>query len=516
LARGTIFELPVPVVALRAMCEDIAGFDKHLERARSLGLLEVGLNGAVRVPRVLGLAGVENGSELAAIGVRVLTREWGKKEGSLNEQQSIEIHRLALLAGDRDIAVPTTHFLINRCLARGCYSEALNICNNTLALWNDKLLNCQLSRIYDHLHNWEKSLELAQQSLDMALKDEDRQTKAAALHQIALIYSKQGKLTESIAIYDDALTIYREIEDWQGVAASQHQIASAYYELGQLNTALELWNGSLNIARKIRDGQAVSNALNQIARIYLDREQWEDALNSCYAAREISIQVENRVGEASALQKIASIYARQEKWTEALNSFNEALVIFREIEDRGSEAACFHEMAQFADKQGDFTQRDRYYLLAMNILVEIGDYKHLIILLCNLGTANENQCLTYYTQALWLCLKLENNLDREIDLIIAIYRRLSPGDPLQALLGTTALYFCQHSPHPDRSSLQQRSLVILSHAANQQGIITTETAFDDWFVQNRLNDPNYFLPALDARLREIIGDNWLFDPKQVG
>jgi hypothetical protein len=56
LSRGLIFELPVPLVVLQAICTDVDGFDRHLERARSVGLLEVGLNGehlnTVKIPSI--------------------------------------------------------------------------------------------------------------------------------------------------------------------------------------------------------------------------------------------------------------------------------------------------------------------------------------------------------------------------------------------------------------------------------------------------------------------------------
>jgi tetratricopeptide (TPR) repeat protein len=513
LSQGLIFELPVPLVALQEICKGIGDLNCHVERARSVGLLEVGLNGAVRVPRVLGLPIAGNGAELAAIGVKVLMREWGKI-GYLNEEQSIELHRLSLLAEDKDVAVVLAHNLSNSWLDRGRYSEALNICKNTLLIWSDVNIICNLSRVYDHLNDWGKSLELGKQSLEMSYENKDSQAEAASLHQIALIYGRQGKWDQSIQNHRNALSVYWEIEDWQGVGASLHQIAAVYYEQGQLDEALEIWNISLTIACKISYWTGVSNALNQITRIYMDREEWEKALESCYEALDISIKIKNQKGEASALQKIGSIYSNQKKWIEALKLCNDSLEISHNIGDRGGEAVCFHEMAHVADMQGDIKQRDKFYLAAIEILFEIGDFNHLFDLLCNFGTAKEDRSLTYYAQALWLSLRLETNLSRTSELIEAIFRRVPNGDLLKALLGAVALHFCQDSPHPDRSQLQERSLGILTHVAQQQGIIT-QVQFDEWISQNRFNDPNYYLPALDARLVEIIEDDWLFDPSGV-
>ena len=90
------------------------------------------------------------------------------------------------------------------------------------------------------------------------------------------------------------------------------------------------------------------------------------------------------------------------------------------------------------------------------------------------------------------------------------------GDELKALLGATAMLFCNHldEGHSQLEELQNVSFKMISGAASAQGIETQE-AFEAWYVQQRLNDPEYFFPRLNQRLEEIVGDGWLFDPSQV-
>jgi tetratricopeptide (TPR) repeat protein len=434
LTRGLIFELPVPLVALQAICEGIGDFNRHLERARSVGLLEVSLNGAVRVPRVLGLAVAENEVELAAVGVKVLDREWIETAESPSEEQRIELYRLALLASDGEIAVRMAKGLSDRWISTSRFREALILCQNALALQSDSKIIYNLARIHQTLGDWEKSLEFAQQSLTIDREIGDRQGEAGSLHVIAIIYTNQGK--------------------------------------------------------------------------------WPEALQSCTDSLSIDREIGNRQGEAASLHQIAMIYTNQGKWTEALQSCTGSLSIQREIGNRQGEAASLAQMAYIAGKQGDIAQKEKFYVESAQVLGEIGDYSNLITILRNLGFTVEAQALTYFAQSLWLTLRLTTNLEDTIELIEAIYRRVPTGDPLEALLGAVALYFCQDSPHPDLVQLQERSFGMLSYAANQQGI-TTQEQFDEWIVQNQLNDPHYYLPAFDARLVEIIGDDWLFDPLRV-
>ena len=514
LARGMVFELPVPVVALRAICEGIGGLDRHLERARSLGLLEAGLNEAVRVPRVLGITVAENMAELAAIGVKELYREWWENAKSPSEEWCVELHRLALVAGNAEIAVEMARGLSDHWIVVSRYREALTVCKDTLLLQSDSRIIYNLAKIYEMLGDWEKSSELAHQSLSIDREIGDRQSEAMFLSQIATIYTKQGKWHEALQSCQNALSIALEIGNRHGESELLHQIAIIYTNQDKWNEALKFCQDSLSIKCSTDDYLGVAASLYQIAKIYITQNKWSEALQSCQNALFLDRKIGNRQGEALCLHQIAKIHINQNKWSEALQSCQDALFLDLEIGNRQGEAASLDQMGYIASKQGDIAQAEQYYLASAQVKGEIRNYSGLITSLRNLGFTVKTKSLTYLAQALWLTLRLATNLQSTIELIERIYQQVPPGNPLEALLGATALYFCQDSPHPDRSSLQEHSFNIISHAAQQQGI-TTQAAFEDWFVQNRLDDPNYFLPALDGRLREMIGDDWLFDPHQM-
>jgi tetratricopeptide (TPR) repeat protein len=483
LMRGLIFELPVPLVALQAICEDVEGFDRHVERARSVGLLEVGLNGAVRVPRVLGLGVAENGAELAAIGVKVLNHELIETAKSATNEQLMELHRLALLAGDGEIAVDMAKRLSNYWILTSRYREALTLCKNTLALQRDPRIIYNLAKIYSIIGDWTQSLELAEQTLSISRQIGDSKGEAAALHQIAIIYTHQGKLSEAFKYCQDSLAIYCQIGDDGGEAAALHQMAIIYSSQGKLSEAFKCCQDSLTIYHQMVDSQGESASPRKKA-------------------------------EAAALHQMAMIYTNQEKWQKALQSCKDSRTIDLEIGNKQGEAASFNEMGYIVGKQGDTAQREEFYIAAAQVYAEIGDYSGLVAMLCNLGVTAETQSLTYLAQALWITLRLTTNLGATITLIEEIYQRIPTGDPMEALLGAVALYFCKDSPHPEQAHIQERSFGLLAHTAKHQEI-TTQDQFDEWIVQNQLNDPNYYLPALNALLVEIIGGNWLFDPQQV-
>ena len=109
-------------------------------------------------------------------------------------------------------------------------------------------------------------------------------------------------------------------------------------------------------------------------------------------------------------------------------------------------------------------------------------------------------------------MRIEIPLTDIVYILDAMYNRVAQGDEIEALLGAVAVSLChiRGAVHPQLEDLKQRSIKILAGVAVAQGIETQE-AFDTWFVQQRLNDPEYFIPQLKQRLEAIIGDEWLFE-----
>ncbi|MEH1827343.1 MAG: hypothetical protein V7L22_18600, partial [Nostoc sp.] len=187
-----------------------------------------------------------------------------------------------------------------------------------------------------------------------------------------------------------------------------------------------------------------------------------------------------------------------------------------QIGDVKGKAITLGNMAQIIAQQGDIPRAIALYEQVVSTLAQISAYGNLVTVLSNLGLTDESNGLVYLAQAVWLTLRIQAPLGDAIQLIRALYNKVPQGDELEAVLGATAMFFCnsRSEGHPQLQELQERSLKIISDAANAQGIETQE-GFDAWVVQQRLNNPKYFLPRLNQRLEDIVGDGWLFDRSQV-
>ncbi|NJO58924.1 MAG: CHAT domain-containing protein, partial [Richelia sp. RM2_1_2] len=238
LGTALIYELPVVKDAISAICQDIGSLDNHIQRAVSLGLLEVNLIGIqelYRVSRILEplLAVAEDGESLAGEAARVLYRLWWEEAETSTEEQRLEIHRLALLGRETEIAAKITSALGNSWKNQSRFREAVELCKSTLDITEDYRVLHSLARSEAELGDVKLAEQHYQQALELC-PQEDETEKASIIHHLAIIYAQQGEVETAIALYQQSLELKEKIGDVQGKAASLHQLAGIYAQQGEV------------------------------------------------------------------------------------------------------------------------------------------------------------------------------------------------------------------------------------------------------------------------------------------
>ncbi|TAD79089.1 MAG: tetratricopeptide repeat protein [Oscillatoriales cyanobacterium] len=115
--------------------------------------------------------------------------------------------------------------------------------------------------IDNYIEDWHHEGELAKLT-------GDRQGEAASLGNLGLAYRSLGQYQRAIDLYEQSLAIAREIGDRKGEANSLGNLGNAYYSLGQVQRAIGLHEQSLAIAREIGDRQGAAASLQALAICY--------------------------------------------------------------------------------------------------------------------------------------------------------------------------------------------------------------------------------------------------------
>ncbi len=489
--------------------------------------------------------------------VKKIHQAWWEDDKNRKEGEGLEIVRLGLLAKEQEIAVSVGDRIAIAWVSNSRFVEALDLCKQVLTVFQDYRILGNIARaeevlgfVQEAINHYQQALYLCpeeklqdkattlgymaqviaeqgditqaialwQQSLEIQQQIGDVKGKAATLGSIAQVFRQQGDITQAIALWQQSLEIEQQIGDVEGKATTLNNMAEVFAEQGDITQAIALWQQSLEIEQQIGNVKDKATTLNNMAVAFYQQGDITQAIALWEQSLEISEQIGNVQGKATTLNNMAQVFADQGDITQAIALWEQDLEISEQIGNVKGKAATLNNMAQVFADQGDITKAIALYEEVAVTLAQIRAYGDLVTVLNNLGVADESNSLIYLAQAMWLTLRIQAPLASTINLIRSLYYDAVPqGDELEALLAATAMFFCNNrgEGHPQLKELQQSSWMIVLDAAARQGIDTRE-AFYTWYIQQRLNDSEYFLPRINQRLEEIVGDGWLFDPSQVG
>jgi tetratricopeptide (TPR) repeat protein len=486
---------------------------------------------------------------------RKIYQVWWEESEEHREEKGLEVVRLALLAEEKEISVVVGDVIANNWVNSSRYLEAWELCQQILQLREDyrtlgtiaraeavlgfmgeaqvhyqKALElcpkddlkeksttlANMARIITQLGDIQQALSLYQQSLEISERIDYAHGKAGTLQAMAGIFAQLGEIQQALSLYQQSLEIYERIDYAHGKAATLHNMAILIAQLGDIEQALSLYQQSLEIKRRIGDANGEAATLYAMAIMITQLGDIEQALSLYQQSLKINERIGNQHGKAATLHAMATMLTQFGDIEQALSLYQQSLEIRELIGDVLGKATTLNNMAYLAGETGDKARELELLLQAAQILAKIRAYVDLLTSLSNLGFRDESKQMVYLAQAIWLTLRIQAPLANTIAIIRAFHNAVPQGDELKALLGTTALFFCRRrgEGHPQLEKLQKLSVRMISAAAGAQGIETQE-AFETWFVQQRLNDPEYYLPRLTQRLEEIVGDGWLFDRSQV-
>ncbi|MFN7376382.1 MAG: CHAT domain-containing protein [Pseudanabaena sp.] len=277
LRLGLVFDLPVPELVFAKVCEGVENLKVHQDRAKAIGLLESNsppfLRGAggdlYRVPKILvELLSPEFTQEIYATAARELYRVWWESDYNISEDEALEIHRLALLDDEKEIAVTINQSLAVNWNNKSRYREVVNICKSTLSvienystLHNLAKAENNLGAMEDCLHHYQRALELCP---DEAIKE-----KATIIHNFAIVKAQQGQVDQAIALYQQSLEITERIGYVQGKAVTLQWLGGLFAtKKGEIAKGLAYLEESAAILEQIKSPEAETSrwAIEQIQK----------------------------------------------------------------------------------------------------------------------------------------------------------------------------------------------------------------------------------------------------------
>ena len=308
---------------------------KFLEAVPRILPLEKLNSGLPTDNKITVIATTGSNREIFEIAAKVLYRLWWKER--VTEEQILEIHRLALLAREIEIAAVITSDLGDSWINTSRFREAVKLCKSTLDITQDYRVLHSLARSEAELGDVELAEQHYQQALELC-PQEDEKEKATIIHNFAIIYASRGDVDDAIALYQQSLELYEKIGDVQGKAASLHQLAIIYARRGDVDDAMALYQQSLELLEKIGDVQGKAASLHCLAGIYASRGDVDRAIALYQQSLELYERIGNVEGKAASLCMLGQLLADEKQdFTTALDYLQQSFEILQHIKSPDAE-----------------------------------------------------------------------------------------------------------------------------------------------------------------------------------
>ena len=202
----------------------------------------------VLVPLLGEELGREEERELALRAARSLHEAWwGARPRRDALVRGRELHRLAVLAEAREVALEVGSDLARAFERENRYRETKEVCEATLGLVEDKWLRARLGGAEFGLGNGEEALEHLERAQRMAGEGEDGEVEDRARDRALIagrradVLETRGELDEALRIRrEEALPVYEQLGDVRERAVTMGKIADVLQARGELDEALRI------------------------------------------------------------------------------------------------------------------------------------------------------------------------------------------------------------------------------------------------------------------------------------
>jgi len=263
-----------------------------------------------------------------------------------------------------------------------------------------------------------KKLDQAEKLHELLLREiTDQYEKALCFHQLASVYTYQGKYEEAVKYNHKSLEIKKKTlpVDHPILATSYNNIGSLYQDIGEYPNALEYFHKSLEIIKKSlpADHPDLATSYNNIGSVYQHMGEFAKALDYFHKSLEIwekSLPVDHpdlavsygnigfvhqHIGEypnaleyyhkslkiekkslpadhpslATSYNNIGMVYQNMREYPNALEYFHKSLEIIKKSlpADHPDLATSYNNIGMVCDSMGEYTKALEYYHKSLEI-----------------------------------------------------------------------------------------------------------------------------------------------------
>lgn len=190
---------------------------------------------------------------------------------------------------------------------------------------------------------------------------------AEALHNLAVIEQRRGKLDEAMAYYESAIDKFREAKKTREESIVLYNLALMAFSRGQVSESEQLIQDATRVATAAAEELVLANATQFRAIIAMERGQLEEAEGLLQSAAEALSRLGSRFDYAEAQDALSLVYVRQGRIDDASVAARKCLAIGLEIDAASLLVYGLEALCEIAVQQGRFEDAASYLRASWNL-----------------------------------------------------------------------------------------------------------------------------------------------------
>lgn len=213
----------------------------------------------------------------------------------------------------------------------------------------------------------DKAVEYASNALEIAIKDENYEKQAEALHILGAIYITLGNYIRATSQLHESLKMYELTGNRKGVANTSNTLGIFYFEQQDYKNALKYYEKAIALVDSSKDlGSYATYKLN-IGEVYQAMGQNDKASEMEKMALRMFKAVGDVDGMAYANGILAKIEFREGNYEEAIQLCQEALTLFTEAQDDLGAVEYLHLLAKINIQINNLGQAKKFAIAALEV-----------------------------------------------------------------------------------------------------------------------------------------------------
>lgn len=270
-----------------------------------------------------------------------------------------------------------------------------------------------LGVVYREQGRISEALAAHREALEIAKREGDLLTEAAALGHVGNLHAAQGHIDQAVAAHERALELGKQLDHAVSQAVALGNLGYVYAEQGLPDAALEWYRKAYRLAEQRLGSIGQAYALADIGNAYRMRGQIQDGLLSLGRALGFHVELGNPGDRAAVTLDVGDVYFRQGQLDRALAAYEGSFRLYRRIDHPVGQAAALSRMGNVYERQRQLDEALAAHERALELNTASGHAEGRARDLGNIGNVYGRQG------------RMEEALDR-LRTAEAIYQRLRP------------------------------------------------------------------------------------------